>query len=219
MRSVVLAVAVAAGLGGVDAGAHRLDEYLQAVRVGVARDRVRVEIDLSPGVSVAPAVVAAVDRDADGRISPLEAHDYAREVVGDIGLRVDGVTIEPAIERVEAPPVGELAAGSGVMQIVATADLVEAAGRHELVLRNDHRPDLGVYLINALQPKDIVLGTPRRDPRQRELHLEYEVSGAASALPWTMAILFGLAALAVYRQPGRFWQRGRFSHILRGGSR
>ena len=31
------------------AGAHRLDEYLQATRVGIERDRVSIDIDLTPG--------------------------------------------------------------------------------------------------------------------------------------------------------------------------
>ena len=37
--------------------AHRLDEYLQAARIAVDVDRVGVELDLTPGVAIAPSVM------------------------------------------------------------------------------------------------------------------------------------------------------------------
>jgi hypothetical protein len=56
-----------------ESAAHRLDEYLQAARVSLARDRVTLEVDLTPGAAVTPAIVALVDRDGDAVISPAEA--------------------------------------------------------------------------------------------------------------------------------------------------
>src|SRR4051812_3412896 len=50
------------------ASAHRLDQYLQATRLSLAADQVGVEIDLTPGVEVAPAVFALINTDHDGRI-------------------------------------------------------------------------------------------------------------------------------------------------------
>jgi hypothetical protein len=35
------------------ASAHRRDEYLQAARIAVGPDRVRIELDLTPGMAVA----------------------------------------------------------------------------------------------------------------------------------------------------------------------
>lgn len=52
--------------------AHRLDEYLQATRLSVARDRIDLELDLTAGADVASAVFASIDTNHDGRISPTE---------------------------------------------------------------------------------------------------------------------------------------------------
>src|SRR5215210_760098 len=71
------------------AGAHRTDEYLQATRIGVDLHRVTMEIDLTAGVSIAPAVIAAIDTDLDDRISEVEELAYARLVLKSIVLAVD----------------------------------------------------------------------------------------------------------------------------------
>ena len=72
------------------AGAHRLDEYLQATRIALAPDNVRVEIDLTPGINVAPRVTALIDFDGDGALSPAERHAYAALVVRLTDLQIDG---------------------------------------------------------------------------------------------------------------------------------
>src|SRR4051812_11525136 len=76
-----------------NAGAHRLDEYLQAARFSVERNCVRVEIDLTPGITVVPQVVSLIDTNHDGRISPAEADAYARQVFNSIELTVDKVAV------------------------------------------------------------------------------------------------------------------------------
>ena len=38
--------------------AHRLDEYLQAARLSLAHTRVELEIDLTPGASVADGIIS-----------------------------------------------------------------------------------------------------------------------------------------------------------------
>src|SRR5262249_2430464 len=70
--------------------AHRLDEYLQATLVTVGEDRVDLQIDLTPGVSVARQVLEWIDTDRNGEISTSEADRYASDVVGSIVLKVDG---------------------------------------------------------------------------------------------------------------------------------
>ena len=37
--------------------AHRLDEYLQAARVSLTRDQITLELDMTPGVNIAQALV------------------------------------------------------------------------------------------------------------------------------------------------------------------
>ncbi len=65
--------------------AHRLDEYLQATRLSVALDRIELEIDLTPGVSIAERIVTAIDTDRDGRFSPAESDAYAAHGVERVG--------------------------------------------------------------------------------------------------------------------------------------
>ena len=52
--------------------AHQLDEYLQAARLDLSRDRVGVEIDLTPGMAIAPQIIALIDVDADGFVSAAD---------------------------------------------------------------------------------------------------------------------------------------------------
>ena len=184
--------------------AHRLDEYLQASRVSLARDQVALEIDLTPGASIAARVAARVDRDADGRISPLEAEAYGRAVVREVLLEVDGRALPLTLTRVEASSIDEMREGLGSIQLVAVGHFREAgAGRHQLHFRNDHHPDSSVYLVNALVPRsrDIAVAAQTRDTHQRDFHLEYDVRPAWPArLMWLTLGLSGLGALSVMRK-------------------
>src|SRR5262244_1835242 len=75
--------------------AHRLDEYLQATRVSVERNRIVLEIDLTPGVSVAPLVFSFIDKNDDGGISKPEAEVYGQQVLNSISLSLDGAALSP----------------------------------------------------------------------------------------------------------------------------
>jgi len=57
---------------GTSASAHRLDEYLQATTISVEKDRIQVQIRLTPGIAVVPSVLRNIDIDADGVISNAE---------------------------------------------------------------------------------------------------------------------------------------------------
>src|SRR5438477_11332743 len=90
MKQIGVSVLLALSLPG-GAAAHRLDEYLQATLIGVTRDGTDVEIQLTPGVAMLPVLLAVIDQDRDGRISPAEEHAYASRVAREVELRVDGV--------------------------------------------------------------------------------------------------------------------------------
>src|SRR3981081_3110600 len=75
-------------VGGADA--HRLDEYLQATLIGVTRDGIDVEIQLTSGVAMLPVLMAVIDRNLDGRLSAKEERAYVARVVREVELRVDG---------------------------------------------------------------------------------------------------------------------------------
>jgi hypothetical protein len=192
--------------------AHRLDEYLQATFVEIARDRVDLEINLTPGVSIAPQVVASIDRDSNNAISADEADAYANAVMASISLQVDGRAREVALTGRRFPTTDEMREGVGTIHLKASARLPESsAGGHALLYRNMHRPELGVYLANALVPSDrtIEIAKQERDVLQHELRIDYRVAGNASQ-PWTAAASAGAATLVTLF----FWRR-RHARSLR----
>ena len=157
------------------ASAHRLDEYLQATRLSLAGNQIGVEIDLTPGVDVATAIFAMINTDHDGRISAAEGGKYANQVVRETTLDIDGRRTQLDVLKYEFPSFQEMSEGEGVIRIYARAIWRGSTGAHRIVYHNNHKPDLGVYLVNALRP-----GTPaieiteqHRDPFQRGMNLVF----------------------------------------------
>jgi hypothetical protein len=199
-------------LANVPLSAHRLDEYLQAARIGIDPDRVRIELDLTPGVSVAPRILAEIDRDHDGAVSREEALAYEALVTGDIRLDVDGRPL--ALEPVEGQChlVGQMLKGEGTLSVQWAAEVPALGpGRHRLRYRNGHHPDIGVYLANALVPAStrVAVTAQVRDVDQKELVIEYELGDPAHAsVTWWLAALASGAALFAgvwrrsHREPG-----------------
>jgi hypothetical protein len=192
--------------------AHRLDEYLQAARIGIDPDRVQIELDLTPGVSVAPRILAEIDRDHDGAVSREEARAYEARVTGDLHLDVDGHSL--ALEPVESQCrlVGKMLKGEGTLSLQWVAEVPALTpGTHRLRYRNGHHADIGVYLANALVPAStrVAVTAQRRDVDQRELVVEYELGNPAQANAgsWLAALAGGFALFAgvwrrSHREPG-----------------
>ena len=186
------------------AGGHELDEYLQAARVSLARDHVLCEIDLTPGVAIAANIVALVDRNADGQVSPTEAEAYGRSVLRDVTVELDGRAVPLTLTRVVVPSVPEMSDGVGTIQIRAVGTIQALVpGPRPLYFRNDHHPEGSVYLVNALVPDDRHIAVARqvRDPRQHEIRLEYDVrSTTAAQAIWLLGGAFGLSTLIAWRR-------------------
>jgi hypothetical protein len=158
--------------------AHRLDEYLQAARVSLSHTRVELEIDLTPGASVADGIISLIDRDGDTRISPEEAAQYGRNVLADVVLELDGRAVTLTLNHVEAPPLEEMRHGLGAIQVRASSDVERRMSfRRELHFQNNHHAASSVYLVNALIPTDpgISVVSQRRDATQRNARIEYSV--------------------------------------------
>jgi hypothetical protein len=177
-------------------GAHRLDEYLQATRLEVTRDGVSVEMDLTPGVSVAGEIAARIDGNRDGAIAPDEAEAYGRRVVSDLDLSVNGRDADLALTSVEAPTVEEMIAGVGTIRLVARARASgDWLGRLRVRFRNNHAEAGSVYLANPLRTADrgLVLDGQRRDVRQREIALDYSTRPGSSGAVGGLAVGLVLA--------------------------
>lgn len=180
----------------VPALAHRRDEYLQAARISVDPARIAVELDLTPGIAIAPGIVAAIDRNGDGAISESETRAYAADVQRGLRLEIDGrpLAVELIDTRASQPPA--LIRGEGTIRIAlaATAPAL-LPGRHRVFYRNDHHPADAAYLANALAPSStrVEIGAQQRDAEQRELTIEYTLDGRqTTGVPWLL--IAGLAA-------------------------
>ena len=199
----VLAMALAGG-----AGAHRLDEYLQATLIGVSPNGLEVEIRLTPGVAVLPVVMAAIDRDRDGRISAEEERAYTDLVAREVELRVDGEPARMSLAEAAFPSVEEMREGLGTIRL---SFRTQRTGR-EVRFENRHLPQVSAYLVNCLGgSKDgLVVGRQERDEAQRSIRFAYSFEGGVgSSAPWWERGPFWLAALgmllagrfALYRHP------------------
>jgi hypothetical protein len=185
--------------------AHRLDEYLQASRVSLERTGVSLEIDLTPGASVADSIIALIDRDGDNTISPSEAEGYGRVVLAEIVLELDGRPVALTLDRVEAPPLEEMRHGLGAIRVRARGGIeLRMRFRRELHFQNNHHPDSSVYLVNALMPADrgISVVSQTRDAKQRDARIAYSVTPQWPKYVYWPAL--GVAALFfVYRRRSR----------------
>jgi hypothetical protein len=197
MKTVSAAAIVFALVMPAAPAAHRLDEYLQAARLSLARDGITLEVDLTPGANIASAIVTLLDRDGDNTISPVEAAAYGQTVLADLVLELDGRPIALTLTRVEAPSIGEMRDGSGTIQVRAVGKVETlVAGRRRLDFRNNHQPGGSVYLANALiaEDRDVIVVAQTRDPRQQGVRVEYDVRP-----PWPARmfwLVLGAAALS-----------------------
>jgi hypothetical protein len=195
-----VAAAVTALLIASPAGldAHRLDEYLQAARVGVTPSAIVIELSLSPGVAVALDIIAHLDLDGDGRILPREAESYGRRVLAGLSARLDDAPLALVLRRVEVAPPGELREGAGTIRVELEGHAPgRASGHHVFELTNAHMPEQSVYMANALLPENdlVTIRQQERDPRQQTFRLRYETRPAGAPVGW---LLFGVACLATH---------------------
>ena len=160
--------------------AHRRDEYLQAARLGIDPDRVELALDLTAGIAVAEVVLSEIDLDKDGMVSAAEARAYSDRVLSAIALDVDGIPLRVELVDSTFPTFDTVRKGEGTTRIQATASMPRLDdGLHHLRYRNAYRSDIGVYLANALVPASdrVIVAAQRRDVNQRDLVIDYMLSG------------------------------------------
>jgi hypothetical protein len=160
------------------ASAHRIDEYLQAARLAIAPDRVTLEMDLTPGVDVAPLIFALINTNHDGSISEAEGRAYATQLLKEVVLDLDGHAQRLSLVRAQFPSFNEMNEGIGTIRIEAVAMCASAPGNHVLSFQNNHKNAISVYLVNALLPssRNVEISGQRRDPLQRGIRLQFTVT-------------------------------------------
>lgn len=184
--------------------AHRTDEYLQAARLGIDPGGLQIELDLTPGIALADAILADLDRNRDGSLSLDERRAYANLVLSALTLEVDGRPVRAELTGTSFPDTGAMRRGEGTIRLQSAATFPRLpAGPHQVLFRNRHHPDRSVYLANALAPaSDAVAVTGQsRDIDQTELTIAYVLraapTGTRPAAAWLLGALAAAAALAV----------------------
>jgi hypothetical protein len=176
-----LAVIIITGLALRAPGlAHRLDEYLQAIMIGMSEDHMEASMRLIPGVAVSSAITGAVDLNGDGVFSEAEQQRYAQQVFRDLIVRVDGQKLTPVLRSVTFPALTEIREGLGEIHIEFAADLPSGSAKRALTIENHFQPATSVYLMNCLAPQSRnirVLGQ-NRNQNQSYYRLDYLQSGA-----------------------------------------
>jgi hypothetical protein len=200
-------VAFLVALGGaVPVSAHRLDDYLQALRVDVREDGLVVELDLTAGANLAADLVASLDRNGDGEIDPSEGDSFVAAIMRSLELSVDDRRVDLALVSRTMPSIDDVREGSGVISVVARADVDQSRGRHRVRMSNGYRPDVSVYLANARRPESrtVSIASQARDPRQQALMIDYIVRAplAATGSVWTALAVLLLGC-------GGWWRRRR----------
>ena len=181
---------------------HQLDEYLQATLLDLSGDRVRVELSLTPGAAIAPQILALIDRDRDGVLSPTETAEYAGRMMREVHLTIDGRACRLTVTRAVAPAWEELVEGTGSIRLDAVAEgALLTGGAHRIVYENTHQPAPSAYLANALKPRrEVTIDAQRRDVLQHRIELDIEVStGAtrAAQFAWGSGLIAALVTLRV----------------------
>jgi len=135
--SIIAAIAIIAATAALSA--HRRDEYLQAARIAIAPARVIVQLDLTPGIAVADAIIHEIDRDGDDVLSPAEQQAYVNRVLSGIGVDVDRQRVYLQLVSSTFPDPAAFRRGEGTIQLQFDAPLPGVSdGMHRLTFRNMH---------------------------------------------------------------------------------
>ncbi len=164
---------------GAPAAAHRLDEYLQATTISVEKDRVQAQIRLTPGVAVFGKLLANIDTDTDGVISEAEQRAYAKRVLRDLSLTIDGGAVQLRLVSSKFARTEEMREGGGDIELEFNADVPRGGPNRRLIFENRHQRRIAAYLVNCLVPRDpaIRVTAQNRNYRQSFYQLDYVQAG------------------------------------------
>lgn len=164
--------------------AHPLDVYLQATYITVAPTQLVVELDLSPGVLVAPQILPQLDTDGDQQITDAEGQAYVDAMLPNVVLQVDGKALALTVTKIDMPPYLTIQAGYGTIRVFTTATLESGmTGAHQLYFKNNYAPKGSAYQVNAFVDKEtpVTLDKQNRDSIQQSMKMNYVIGSAATA--------------------------------------
>ena len=195
------------------ASAHRLDEFLQATTIAVAKDRVTLRMCLTPGVDVFRTVVAEIDPNGDGAISEEEQRAYVQRILRELTLSVDGKRLPLRTVSATFPSVERMREGTGDILLTLEADVPLGGANRWLTFENHYQSALAAYLVNCLFPDDpdIRVNGQNRNYEQSFYQLDYTQTGiylkaASPALASRVRHGWAVAALALLGLLALFWR-------------
>lgn len=192
--------------------AHRLDEYLQATILSVAKNHVEGSMRLVPGVAVADSVLRQIDANRDATISREEQITYARRVLREVSLRAGGKPLSLHLVSFYFPDNERIRAGIGQIELEFSADLPQGeTTMRQLSFENRHLSGISVYLMNCLAPRDLAIRivSQSRNHSQSLYRLEYLVGAPAPAKSSAQSVGFA----SIYRLGMRHIAEGT-DHLL-----
>jgi hypothetical protein len=184
------------------ASPHRLDEYLQATILSVEKDRVHAFLRLIPGVAVSSSIMTSIDTNGDGVLSATEQRTYAKRVLRDLLLSIDGHSLKPRLVSADFPGTAEMKEGLGEIQIEFSADVPRSNdANRKLIFENYHQSRIAAYLVNCLVPRDrnIRITAQNRNENQSFYQLNYVQGSGHSdtlSLQWWLGICEWLGTVA-----------------------
>lgn len=167
--------------------AHPLDEVVQSSYLSIEGKRVGLELNLSAGTLVAPALAAYIDSNGDQVISDDETQAYARRLQAELSLQVDGQARTLVLQKIEMPS-WDLVSVGATIKAEFLADAMQSTGTHQVVLTNRHAPAKSVYQNTLLAPDNpnIRINGQRQNNEQNEFTVNYDngtTSGAFTQSP------------------------------------
>ncbi|MFT8719438.1 hypothetical protein [Acetobacter sp.] len=136
------------------ASAHRLDEYLQATTISLARDHITLHLRLTPGVQVAQTVIQQMDSNEDGNLSVAEQQAYVSWITQTLLLSLNGRTGHLAVESAMFPSIPAMKTGAGVIDLQFRVPAHLQSGTYHLTYTNKGMGPDTAWLVNCLVPKD-----------------------------------------------------------------
>ncbi|MBO1326572.1 hypothetical protein K2X14_15525 [Acetobacter sp. TBRC 12305] len=160
------------------AQAHRLDEYLQATTVTLARDHILLHLRLTPGVDVAESIIRQIDRNGDGRLSFAERRSYVWQVTQRLSFSLNGHSDRLLTEVAKFPSLTAIRTGTGVIDLQIRIKTSLQKGNYHLAYTNRGAGPETVWLVNCLQPQDpaIHIVQQKRSENQSSYMLDFSIS-------------------------------------------
>jgi ABC-type nickel/cobalt efflux system permease component RcnA len=165
------------------ARAHSLDIYLQASYLTVEPGQIVVELDMSPGVLIAPQLLPELDSDGDQQISDAETQAYVTSVLSNVTLTVDDEALALTVTDIDMPDYLTIQAGYGTIRVFTSAALSGGlTGTHQIAYANAYAPTGSAYQVNAFvdQGEAVTLGAQNRDDIQQSMTVDFTLGGAGA---------------------------------------